>query len=209
MSNTHHRGEDAIDLLVSVGSGDLQRPRRSSLWSSLRSSKKHSFKMMSTQSESVHRMMEKVSDKGEAFEYSRLDVPSDDTSFGSNLSRASMKSRMQSDRIKLLKRSDSIRIATEQYLNSSSAELILRKCAKHLVQQRRERAKDSHWDAFAGLGYQCKEPDCKSRRVIWRDRGNFMNHLHDVHEVEHPDLNHFRKMQQRLDDAMVVLSTFD
>lgn len=204
VSNTHRRGDDAIDLLVSVGSGDLQRPRKSSLWTSLRSPRKRVFKMMSRQSESVHRMMDKISDKGETFEYDRLNVPSEDWSFGSNLSKMSVKARMQSDGIKFLKRSDSIRVATNQYLENSNTQLILRKCAEFLVRRRLERAKDSCWDAFAGLGYRCKEPDCIFEHL---DRGSFMTHLHDVHAVEHPDLNHFKKMEQKVDDATVLLST--
>jgi hypothetical protein len=151
--------------------------------------------------------MQKISDNGEACEYHRLGIPSDDISFGSNLSRVSMKSQMQKNGIKFLKRSNSIKLATEQYLVSQNAQFELRSCAELLVRQRHERVKHPHWDTFAGLAYQCKEPDCKCAHIIWHDMGRFMNHLDDFHGVEHPDLNHSKKVQQKLDNATVILSS--
>jgi hypothetical protein len=203
--STHRRGDEAISLLLSIGSGDLQRPRRSSLWTSLRPSRNHSFKLMSRQAESVHKTMEKISDTSDTCEYYRLSVPSDDLSFGSNLSKLSMKSQMQRDGIKFLKRSNSIKMATEEYLKSPNAQFALRSCAELLVRRRQERTRHSRWDIFAGLAYCCREPGCKFAHKTWDYLGTFMNHLHDVHGVEYPDLNHFEKVQKKLDDATVIL----
>jgi hypothetical protein len=203
--STHRRGDEAVRLLLSIGSGDLQRPRRSSLWTSLRSSRNHSFNMMRRQAESVHETMQKISHTLEACEYYRLSVPSDDLSFGSNLSIVSMKSQMQRDGVNFLKRSNSVKVATEDYLKSTNAQFALRSCAEFLVRRRRERTRHSRWDTFAGLAYQCREPDCTRANKNWEDQGEFMNHLHDVHRLKYPDLNHFEQVQKKLDDATVII----
>jgi len=191
--------------VLSIGSGDLQKPTRSSLWESLRSSKKRTFKLMNHRSEQTHKTMEKESYNGEAFEYFRLGVQADPALFSSNMSKASIKSRMQFDGIKPLRRSDSIRAATEEYLKTSHARLSLTTFARRLVDRRHERARDPQWETFAGVRYRCTQPSCKDRETLWRDRGRYMTHLEQVHEAKLPDMKNYREMQRKLDDGRVLL----
>lgn len=207
VSGNHECGEDTIDFLLSVGSGDLQNTQRGSWVSSLRPSKKRMFRLMSQQSEHIHSQMEKLSDEGEAFEYRRLGIQADPALFSSNLSKMSIKakSRMQSeDIISLLKRSDSIRVATEKYLSATQTRIELMHCARHLVKRRRERAQDPCWDAFAHIAYKCQEAHCEFGDTLREGRGQFMNHLIKEHHVKPPDLKHHREMQRKLDAGQVL-----
>jgi hypothetical protein len=191
------RGKVAVDLLLSLGTGDKRVIVTDIIWKlGLWSADKALLKSSksSKPSDSVHERMLKL-EKDEQFLYRRLTVPK--IPGGYFFEESGRKRR------NLLKEIEKV---TEEYLRNKDVQEILCECANILVQRRRARAETSRWEAFAmGTRYRCMETKtkCFKKETRFLDREELLDHLVKDHNLPPPDPISFQRIEDLLDRGRV------
>ena len=177
-----HEDRDAVQVLVSIGTGQDLRNRRtvtSFYHRILRVSK--TMKAMATDTERVHEEMERSMIEGQGRgRYYRLNV---EKGLGDRI--------VPLDACKGIRGSktlDILRMKTNEYLESSQAKSNIRKIAEQLVAIRRARSNSldqDSWEEFCyGLKYKCTVPKCVDLAERFQQRLNLKDHL----ARRHPEL---------------------
>lgn len=83
---------------------------------------------------------------------------------------------------------ETIRHATEAYLDTAEVKSQISDCARVLVERRRRRADKEHsdrWERFCfGVEYCCKIPECiQGNGKVYATRGGLRQHLRDLHRI--------------------------
>ncbi|MCJ1273979.1 hypothetical protein MMC21_001772 [Puttea exsequens] len=182
-SNSH----EAIDLLLSIGSGNASadKPKLKFHGGNLLPGSSHL-------SEAVHRKMSEVSER-RLFHYYRLEVDE----------------RLQNVRPYEWKPTDSgtttlqrVEDATAKYLKTDSVRSQCSRCARILVNRRVQRAQTMRWESFAtGTRYRCPLADECPMHITTRfaNRNDLMDHLRMQHNKAPPDTEHYQEIQMLLD----------
>ena len=192
----HKGSHDVVELLLSIGSGEIRSSKKQLLWGMMRSSKKTLLKAVSSQCNQVDSQITSIVDENDTFRYHRLSLEHglEDIAFN----EWDPKNRARSLR--------TIEEATCAYLKSESIAAKLRDCAQMLVDRRRQRAKTTRWEAYSlGIGYQCKEKGCSEGSPLCDSRNQLMSHMRRLHQLPAPDLAHYEKIQKILDSGRVQL----
>lgn len=191
----HKNSLDAVEFLLSIGSGEIRYPKKDLLWKMAWPSDKSLLKALNSQSERVDKLMNLTCESG-VFQYRRLSVQNGLEDIGLDEWKPEQK------RLQTLAR---IKIATQAYLDQPQVASNLDECAEILVERRRQRARTTLWEGFAlGIRYQCKESDCPDHNPPYNIRNDLMRHLRTAHHLPPPDLAHFDKIQRILDDGRML-----
>ena len=179
---------DAIDLLLSVGSGNAKgnNPRHRFGPGSL-------VQELTEISEVVHKKITSES-KVQGFDYFRLDVEE-----GLQAVRVN-EWRPKPDGDITLR---NIEMATKKYLEQKSVGRSIQRCAEYMVDKRTQRAQTMRWERFAtGAYYRCPlADDCPTPKAQFNTRNDLMDHLRTKHNQAPPDADHYQEIQKLLDQG--------
>ena len=198
--NSRHRETlDPIDVFLSLGCGD---PKSRS------SRKNEEFKPKRKLSRSLSKIEKHLSMVSDLVHYEMLRRSSSLCYY-----RLDVKEKLRTVRLGEWKPFDTgastlnaIQNATTTYLKQSDVQDQLKRCAKKLVQRRRDRSETMRWESFAlGIRYRCKvEPPCElkdaeGRPVLFQNRNELMDHLRTFHHKPPPDANNYQEIQALVD----------
>jgi hypothetical protein len=138
-------------------------------------------------SDAVHEKMVKESSN---FHYYRLDVKD-----GLNLAKLGESGRSALERISH---------ATMLYLKGHETQETIKRCARELVERRRQRSNTMRWESFAlGIRYRCKHDDkCSAQNgkgETFHNRNELLDHLRIVHKMAPPDANNYESIRSLID----------
>ena len=173
-----------LDCLVSIGCGRAKTKRPTNLWRSRLYRIGDSTKL-------DRDLKTRADDQG--FQYYRLDVEHEEERV--RLDEWKPKSSGEATIQK-------IRGATEKYLQQKHIETECRTLAELLVQKRVQRARTIRWELFAsGTWYVCPEKNCPDQNPRFEHRNALLDHLRAVHGFAPLDSEHYRAIQDRLNDG--------
>jgi len=183
IKSIHHDVDNPIDVLLSVGCGEMKRSRLGSMLPG------RTISMATWEDMAVEGMINQKSEKKE-FHYYRLAGPSVQNDVDDNEWRNETKGTGTYT---------NLRDQVAQYCESHSTEL--RDCAESLVSLRRRRAETYQWEEFAfGNKYQChlcEEADTSTPPPEFECRADFIDHLRRKHESP-PETEEFLPEIQRI-----------
>ena len=104
---------------------------------------------------------------------------------------------------------ESIRQSTKDYLSDPETVKLIERCAKILVEGRRDRAKSDpqRWErACFGTWYQCRIPECPRGEKEYEKRSQLRKHLLDKHKTQFTNgVEGKRKLDEALDACKIVI----
>ena len=95
-----------------------------------------------------------------------------------------------------------IKGAADKYLGQGHIEARCRALAELLVRRRVKRAMTMRWELFAsGAWYVCPEKNCPDKNPPFEHRNALLDHLRAVHDYAPPDAEHYKLIQDRLNEG--------
>ena len=103
---------------------------------------------------------------------------------------------------------ESIREHIERYLSRPETIKSIERCAKILVDGRRDRAKidPGRWEkACFGTWYQCRISECPRGEKEYEQREQLLRYLQDKHKSQFPSIDGLQKLEEALDSCKTIV----